>query len=74
MKLEQYQKAIAAAAVPVAISILMWIQSGTLNAPELSTALAGLFAALVVYAVPNAPAQPRHEDEQKPGPWPAPRK
>jgi hypothetical protein len=53
MKVQRYQKAIAAAAVPVFSALLLWISSGELNTSEFALALSGLFAALVVYVVPN---------------------
>ena len=51
--MERYAKAIAALAVPVFSSLLLWASTGTLNVPELALGLAGLFAGVVVYLVPN---------------------
>ena len=52
--MNQSRKAVAAAAVPVIAALSMWAATGTLNAPELSTALSGLLTAALVYLVPNA--------------------
>lgn len=53
------RKAIAAAATPVVLSLVSWAVTGELNTQEFSIALAGLVAAVVVYAIPNAPAERR---------------
>ncbi len=48
------RKAIAAAAVPLAVALILWRMTGTLNAPEFALALTGLLNAVAVYEVPNA--------------------
>ena len=52
-KLKQTRKAIAAAALPVVSALILWAATGELNSAELSVGISGLFAALVVYLVPN---------------------
>lgn len=52
-----YRKAVVAAAVPLAVSAVMWAITGTLNAPEFALALTGLLNAAAVYETPNAPVR-----------------
>lgn len=68
--MDRYGKAIAAAAVPVFLALILWAVTGTLNEPELATALSGLLAALIVYFVPNthepvSPARKRSPRAEK---------
>ncbi len=53
-KLSKAAKAIVAAVVPLVGALLLWAQTGTLDATEFSVGLTGLLTAMLVYFVPNS--------------------
>ena len=53
--MKAYRKAVVAAAIPAIVAVIMYLVTGTLNAPEFALALTGLLNAVAVYEVPNAP-------------------
>lgn len=50
-----YLKAVLAAAIPVVTAVGLWLQNGTLNAPELSLGITGFIAAVLVAILRNQP-------------------
>jgi hypothetical protein len=55
MPVNSYLKAVLAAAVPLVLAVGEYLQSGALNAPEVSLALLALANAVFVYAFRNRP-------------------
>lgn len=54
--MKTYRKSIAAAAVPLIVSAVMWGLTGSLNEPEFALALTGFLTSVAVFGTPNAPA------------------
>lgn len=50
------RKALAPAVLALVAILTQWIASGSLNAAELRTAIAGIVTATAVYFIPNKPA------------------
>ena len=54
--MNSYVKAILAAAIPLIAALGSWINTGTLNAPEVALAVTGLVTAVLVYFFRNQPS------------------
>ena len=54
--MNSYVKAILAAAIPLIAAAGAWINTGTLNAPEVALAVTGLVTAILVYFLRNQPS------------------
>jgi hypothetical protein len=54
--MNSYVKAILAAAIPLIAAVGAWINTGTLNAPEVALAVTGLVTAVLVYFFRNRPS------------------
>lgn len=55
---KQFQKAIAAAVVPLVIAVIVGLQSGQWDGAAIGIGISGLITAVVVYYVSNKP--PNH--------------
>ncbi len=54
--MQEARKALIAAVMPVLGAITLWVATGEVNFEELGLLIGGLVTALLVFLVPNAPA------------------
>lgn len=57
--MQDKRKAIIAAVLPLVAAVAMYLATGDVDVEEISLAVSGLVAALLVYFVPNAPRSPK---------------